>query len=223
MDLAAADAADQLRTTSTTGAPGGRSRRSGTPTRTGNPATTADPTWQPLFVPTLDPAIAGAGPPLITPPFPEHPSGHLYRTSSSVHALQAFLGDQRPDLLCHEHVASRSSSGASANSAGVADEVTGGSHLRRGIHARTPDGRGELCFGERGRALRSCTTRYAFTEERRKGTAAGPSPAAGAGSISGPNPSGDASTRALDSGCSSRPRRGSSLDLARGRFLRNLP
>lgn len=58
----------------------------------GNPATTADPNWLPLFVPTLDPAIAGAGPPLITPPFPEHPSGHLCYTSASAHALQDFLG-----------------------------------------------------------------------------------------------------------------------------------
>jgi hypothetical protein len=58
----------------------------------GNPATTADPDWLPLFVPTLDPAIAGVGPPLITPPYPEHPSGHLCFSSSSLHALQAFFG-----------------------------------------------------------------------------------------------------------------------------------
>jgi hypothetical protein len=38
----------------------------------GNPETVADPDWRPLFVPTLDPAIAGVGPPLITPPFPDH-------------------------------------------------------------------------------------------------------------------------------------------------------
>jgi hypothetical protein len=58
----------------------------------GNPGTTADPNWLPLFVPTLDPSIAGAGPPLITPPFPEHPSGHLCFTSSVAYALQTFLG-----------------------------------------------------------------------------------------------------------------------------------
>ena len=60
----------------------------------GNPATTADPSWLPLFVPTLDPAIAGVGPPLNTPPFPEHPSGHLCYTSAGAHALQAFLGTE---------------------------------------------------------------------------------------------------------------------------------
>jgi PAP2 superfamily len=58
----------------------------------GNPATSADPSWQPLFVPTLDPAIGGVGPPLITPPFPDHPSGHLCYTTSSFDALRAFFG-----------------------------------------------------------------------------------------------------------------------------------
>jgi hypothetical protein len=58
----------------------------------GNPATVADPTWQPLFVPSLDPAIAGAGPALNTPPYPDHPSGHLCYTTSSLDALKAFFG-----------------------------------------------------------------------------------------------------------------------------------
>ncbi len=42
----------------------------------GNPATEADADWTPLF----------------TPPYPEHPSGHLCQSSSSLHALQAFSG-----------------------------------------------------------------------------------------------------------------------------------
>ena len=37
----------------------------------GNPATEADPGWRPLF----DPSTATT-PPLATPPFPDHPSGH---------------------------------------------------------------------------------------------------------------------------------------------------
>jgi len=41
-----------------------------------NPATEADADWTPLF----------------TPPYPEHPSGHLCQSSSSLHALQAFFG-----------------------------------------------------------------------------------------------------------------------------------
>jgi hypothetical protein len=63
--------------------------------RDGNPATEADPNWQPLFVPTLDPAIAGAGPPLITPPYPDHPSGLICNSNSSLQALRAFFGTDK--------------------------------------------------------------------------------------------------------------------------------
>ena len=37
----------------------------------GNPDTVADPTWEPLFH-----ASTATTPPLVTPPFPDHPSGH---------------------------------------------------------------------------------------------------------------------------------------------------
>jgi len=58
----------------------------------GNPATVADPSWKPLFDPSLDPAIAGVGPALITAPYPEHPSGATCYGSSSMHAFQSFFG-----------------------------------------------------------------------------------------------------------------------------------
>jgi hypothetical protein len=58
----------------------------------GNPATVADPSWTPLFDPSLDPAIAGVGPALITAPYPEHPSGAACYTSASMHAFQSFFG-----------------------------------------------------------------------------------------------------------------------------------
>ena len=59
----------------------------------GNPATVADPTWQPLFDPSLDPAIGGVVPPaLITPPYPEHPSGATTYGSATMHAFQSFFG-----------------------------------------------------------------------------------------------------------------------------------
>ena len=58
----------------------------------GNPATEADPTWLPLF----DPTTAVCNPPLlVTPPFPEHPSGHACATSAFVHTLQNFFGTDR--------------------------------------------------------------------------------------------------------------------------------
>jgi hypothetical protein len=53
----------------------------------GNPATEADPAWLPLF----DPATPTA-PLLVSPGFPEHPSGHTCISSAVVHTLQDFFG-----------------------------------------------------------------------------------------------------------------------------------
>jgi hypothetical protein len=58
----------------------------------GNPDTVADPSWTPMFDPSLDPTIGGAGPPLITPPYPEHPSGATTYASASMHAFASFFG-----------------------------------------------------------------------------------------------------------------------------------
>ena len=57
----------------------------------GNPATEADPTWLPLF----DPTIPVSGPPLVTPGFPDHPSGHTCISGAFVHALQDFFGTDK--------------------------------------------------------------------------------------------------------------------------------
>jgi len=57
----------------------------------GNPATKADPSWVPLF----DPTVAVSGAPLVTPGFPDHPSGHGCVTGATVRALQAFFGTDR--------------------------------------------------------------------------------------------------------------------------------
>src|SRR5262249_57921025 len=53
----------------------------------GNPATVADPNWKPLF----DPATPQFGPPLSTPPFPDHPSAHSCASSAIVHSIQHFF------------------------------------------------------------------------------------------------------------------------------------
>jgi hypothetical protein len=59
----------------------------------GNPATHADPTWVPLF----DPTVPVSGSALVTPGFPDHPSGHSCVSSAIVHAMQDFFGtDQVP-------------------------------------------------------------------------------------------------------------------------------
>lgn len=57
----------------------------------GNPATEADPSWTPLFDPSLGTAIGGVGPALITPPYPEHPSGASAYASSSMSAFASFF------------------------------------------------------------------------------------------------------------------------------------
>ena len=59
----------------------------------GNPATEADPTWLPLFDPAT--SICNPIPPLATPPFPDHPSGHACGTSAFVHTLQNFFGTDK--------------------------------------------------------------------------------------------------------------------------------
>ena len=76
---------------STTGTSGGRSPRSARPQTDGNPATEADPAWTPLF----DPATPQFGTPLVTPGFPEHPSGHGCISGAIVHTLQDFFGTDK--------------------------------------------------------------------------------------------------------------------------------
>jgi hypothetical protein len=59
----------------------------------GNPATHGDPAWVPLF----DPTVPVSGSALVTPGFPDHPSGHTCVSSAIVHAMQDFFGtDQVP-------------------------------------------------------------------------------------------------------------------------------
>jgi hypothetical protein len=54
----------------------------------GNPETKADPDWVPLF----DPSVPASGLPLVTPGFPDHPSGHACVSSAIVHSMQDFFG-----------------------------------------------------------------------------------------------------------------------------------
>jgi hypothetical protein len=57
----------------------------------GNRATEPDPNWVPLF----DPSVPVSGPPLVTPGFPDHPSGHTCFSGAIVRALHAFFGTDR--------------------------------------------------------------------------------------------------------------------------------
>jgi hypothetical protein len=58
----------------------------------GNDGTTKDAGWTPLFDPSLAASIGGAGPALITAPYPEHPSGATTYASATMHAFQSFFG-----------------------------------------------------------------------------------------------------------------------------------
>jgi PAP2 superfamily len=53
----------------------------------GNPATTADPSWESLFA-----ATTATTPPLGTPPFPDHPSGHGCLSGGVLQAMADFFG-----------------------------------------------------------------------------------------------------------------------------------
>ena len=59
----------------------------------GNPATIADPTWESLFAPATQ-----TTPPLATPPFPDHPSGHGCVSGATVHAFRDFFGTDKVEL-----------------------------------------------------------------------------------------------------------------------------
>ena len=60
----------------------------------GNPATEADPAWVPLFNPTIP--VSGA--PLVTPGFPDHPSGHTCISGAIARALKAFFGTDKMEF-----------------------------------------------------------------------------------------------------------------------------
>ena len=57
----------------------------------GNPATEADAAWLPLFNPTIP--VSGA--PLVTPGFPDHPSGHTCISGAIARTLKAFFGTDK--------------------------------------------------------------------------------------------------------------------------------
>lgn len=56
----------------------------------GNPSTVADPGWQALFDPQTP-----TTPPLGTPPFPDHPSGHGCVSGATINAFQDFFGTDK--------------------------------------------------------------------------------------------------------------------------------
>ena len=62
----------------------------------GNAATVADPTWRALFDPSTP-----TSPPLATPPFPDHPSGHGCLSGAVLHTAQDFFGTDKVAFDVH--------------------------------------------------------------------------------------------------------------------------
>jgi hypothetical protein len=104
----------------------------------GNPATTADPTWTPLF----DPVTPVATPPgLVTPPFPEYPSGHNCAAGSILRTLLDFFGTNRVRFSIHSN-----KSGTTRTWDRLSDALRENINARvwAGIHFRTADIQGAL-------------------------------------------------------------------------------
>jgi hypothetical protein len=87
----------------------------------GNPATTADPAWEPL---------------LLTPPHPDHIAGHTTVTAAVARALTGVLGTSRIDLYVPSEVTGTTRFYGSADDLNrdVADARVWG-----GVHSRTAD------------------------------------------------------------------------------------
>jgi PAP2 superfamily len=51
-----------------------------------------DPSWTPYFDPARVPLAGETGPALVTPPYPEHPSGATAYASASMNAFASFFG-----------------------------------------------------------------------------------------------------------------------------------
>jgi PAP2 superfamily len=103
----------------------------------GNPATIADPTWLPLF----DPVTPVPPPPLVTPPFPDHPSGHACATSAFVHTLKNFFGTDKIGFTAHSN---KSGTTRSFDRFSDALKEVIDARVWAGIHFRTADTQGAV-------------------------------------------------------------------------------
>jgi hypothetical protein len=101
----------------------------------GNPATEADPNWLPLF----DPATPSAPPALVTPAFPDHPSGHSCVSSAIVHTLQNFFGT---DKIAFSAFSNKSGTTRSFDRFSQALDEVIDARVWAGIHFRTADTQG---------------------------------------------------------------------------------
>ena len=104
----------------------------------GNPNTIADPTWRPLF----DPATPTV-PPLATPNFPDHPSGHSCVTGSTMKVLHDFFDtDAWRSTSSAPGLQARPQATRHFDSFSAATEEVINARVWGGIHFRTADEQG---------------------------------------------------------------------------------
>ena len=107
----------------------------------GNPRTIADPSWESLFA-----ASTATTPPLGTPPFPEHPSGHGCLTGAVMKTMAHFFGTDEVEVTV---VSGRSLNGVPIPArtferfSDVTDEVIE-ARIWGGIHFRNADVQGTV-------------------------------------------------------------------------------
>ena len=105
----------------------------------GNPATVPDPNWESLFAPATQ-----TTPPLGTPPFPDHPSGHSCLSGAVANALADFFGRDKVEF---DIVSGRSLDGVPIPKrhferfSDAVEEVVD-ARIWGGIHFRTADEQG---------------------------------------------------------------------------------
>jgi hypothetical protein len=103
----------------------------------GNPATEVDADWTPLF----DPATPQFGPPLSTPPFPDHPSAHSCASSAIVHVMRDFFGTDKVPFSAYSP---RTRTTRSFNRLSAALKEVIDARVWGGIHFRTADVQGSV-------------------------------------------------------------------------------
>lgn len=96
----------------------------------GNPATVADPNWTPLF---------SSAPPLTTPAFPEHPSGHTAISGAVVETLKNFFGTDKVSFTMFSGLSGTS---REFDRFSVAMREIIDARVWAGIHFRTADTQG---------------------------------------------------------------------------------
>jgi hypothetical protein len=117
----------------------------------GNPATKGDAGWTPLF----DPSVAVSGAKLVTPGFPDHPSGHTCASGAITRVLRDFFGTDKVTFTATSNKCLPAPCPARTfrRFSDAIDEIIG-ARIWSGIHFRTADETGARLGKKVARYLR---------------------------------------------------------------------